>query len=318
VKIVIRADGGGSVGWGHLSRCAALAEVLVQGGVQVHWACRAASAVELVTGAPPALTLPGPPTVEDLPSEEAAAVSAFASDADWIVVDHYGADATYIETLRLQSDARVLLFEDHQVRRGADLRLAPTQEESPGTLAGALYQVIRPCFTRTHPGAERRGWLLALGGADPGDHTSTCAAELQGGPPLTVLASDAIAKRQSLDQVLTTPTQRVAWMSPDALARALVSCEAALVSSSTLSWEALATGTPIVALRTADNQVGVAATLREAGISVLTDASEAARALKSGHARLPSPNAQLDGLGAWRVAQALGVQVELPSRPDAR
>jgi UDP-2,4-diacetamido-2,4,6-trideoxy-beta-L-altropyranose hydrolase len=314
VRIVIRADGGGSVGWGHLSRCAALAEVLFEGGVQVSWACRAASAVAQVTGAEPALTLPGSPTADALPSEEAAAVSAFASNADWILVDHYGADATYLETLRAESDARVLLFDDHLVRPGADLRLAPTQEASPDTLAGAAYQVIRPCFTRAQPEPQRRGWLLALGGADPGDHTSTCARELQSGPPLTVLASDAIAERQGLEEFLTPPSRYVAWMAPEALARALASCEAALVSASTLSWEALATRTPIVALHTADNQVGVAATLREAGVPVFTNASEAARALNSGRACLPRSDSQIDGLGAWRVARALGVPVELPTR----
>ena len=32
MNVVIRADGGGSVGWGHLSRCAALAEVPLEAG----------------------------------------------------------------------------------------------------------------------------------------------------------------------------------------------------------------------------------------------------------------------------------------------
>jgi len=242
-----------------------------------------------------------------LPVAEAASVSAFASDADWILVDHYGGDEAYIAALRAVSGAKVMVIDDHQVRRGADLRLAPTQEERPHTLAGAAYQLVRPCFTRTPGAAERHGWLLALGGADPGDDTSTCAAELQSGPSLTVLASDAIAERQRLDQALALPTRRVAWMAPEDLARAFASCEAALVSSSTLSWEALATSTPIVALQTADNQVGVARTLREAGIPVFTAAADATRALRDGLARQANPDARLDGLGAWRVARAMGL-----------
>ena len=120
MRVVIRADGGGSVGWGHLSRCAALAEVLSEADVTVDWACRAEPAVQQLTGTTPALTLSGPPTLGDLPASEAQVVSAFAAGADWIIVDHYGADTGYLEGLRSQSSARVLLFEDHQVRGGAD------------------------------------------------------------------------------------------------------------------------------------------------------------------------------------------------------
>ena len=307
MKVVIRADGGGSVGWGHLSRCAALAEVLSEAGVEVDWACRAEPSVQTLTGTTPALTLSGPPTLGALPASEAQVVSAFAADADWIIVDHYGADTAYLKGLRSQSSARVLLFEDHQVRGGADLRLAPTQESSPDTLTGAGFQVVRPCFSRTRTQTERRGWLLALGGADPRDDTAACVTELQSGPPLTVLASHTIAARQNLDQLLRPPTQRVAWMPPEALAEAFATCESALVSASTLSWEALATGTPIVALQTADNQVGVARTLRDAGIPVFTSAKMATQALGDGLACLAQSDVQLDGRGAWRVARALGL-----------
>jgi|GEM_PF-2264947 len=311
MKVVIRADGGGSVGWGHLSRCAALAEVLIEADTTVLWACRSEPAIEKFTGAPPALALSGAPTMGPLPVAEAATVSAFAANADWIFVDHYGADEAYLAALRTDSAARVMVFDDHQVRHGADLRLAPTQAEGPKTLAGPAYQPIRPCFTRTPHAAQRSGWLLALGGADPQNDTVACVSELQGGTPLLVLASDAIAERQDLDASLSTTSQRVAWMTPENLAQALSSSAAALVSSSTLSWEALAMGAPIVALQTADNQVGVVTTLREAGVPVFTDATAAAAALRDGLARRADPAAKLDGLGAWRVARAMGAQVDL-------
>ena len=110
MKVVIRADGGGSVGWGHLSRCAALAEVLSEAGVEVDWACRAEPSVQTLTGTTPALTLSGPPTLGALPASEAHVVSAFAADADWIIVDHYGADTAYLKGLRSQISARVLLI----------------------------------------------------------------------------------------------------------------------------------------------------------------------------------------------------------------
>ncbi|MBJ95308.1 MAG: hypothetical protein CMP23_12670 [Rickettsiales bacterium] len=311
MKVVIRADGGGLVGWGHLSRCSALAEVLVTAGSVVEWACRAEAAIERFVGSSPRLALPGDPTLGSLPIVEAEAVSVFAQDADWIFVDHYGADSAYLEALREHSRARVMVFDDHQVRQGADLRLAPTQAAAANTLAGPAFQPIRACFTRTPQAARREGWLLALGGADPNDDTAACLAGIQSDRSLLVLASDAIAERQGLDGLLSVQTRRVPWLAPESLAVAIGAVEAALVSSSTLSWEALAMGTPIVALQTADNQEGVVRTLREAGVPVFTAAAEAAAAMRDGLARTADPGARLDGLGAWRVARAMGAKVEL-------
>ncbi|MDP6943884.1 MAG: hypothetical protein QF464_07000 [Myxococcota bacterium] len=316
MRVVFRADGGGRVGWGHLGRCAALAQVLTETGVEVAWACRAEPAVARLTGSPPALVLKGAPSMDTLPRAEAEAVGAFAKDADWVVVDHYGADDAYLAALRGETGARVMVFDDHQVRTQADLRLAPMQPEQPHTLAGAAYQPVRPCFYRVPSAPQREGWLLALGGADPHDDTSTCVRALDGGQPLCVVASDALATRQALDEAIAArrvDARRHAWLAPKALAECLAGCEAALVSASTLCWEALATGTPIVALQTANNQAGVVETLRQAGVPVFTDAGEASNALRLGLAARATSDARLDGLGAWRVAQAMGVQVDLPS-----
>ena len=57
--VVFRADGGGTVGMGHLSRCKALADVLKEGGGTVLWATRDDPAVKRVLGAPPDLKLAG-------------------------------------------------------------------------------------------------------------------------------------------------------------------------------------------------------------------------------------------------------------------
>ncbi len=320
MKVVFRADGGGTVGWGHLGRCAALADVLLSCGVHVSWACRAEAAVERLTGAPPALTLAGAPSMDSLPLGEAEQVAEFAGNADWIVVDHYGAGDDYLATLRRSSDANVLIFDDHQHRTTADLRLAPMQSAQADTLTGAVYQPVRPCFRQVTPDQERTGWLVALGGADPNDDTVHCVDALPDTVPLTVLASDAITARQNLDERLAARSgthRRLAWLAPAELATAFATTDAALVSSSTLCWEALATGTPIVALQTADNQAGVVRVLREAEIPVFANASQAADALMRGLAAVAAPDARLDGLGAWRVARAMGVTASWPHGMDS-
>ncbi|MGB0589269.1 MAG: hypothetical protein ACPGU1_06280 [Myxococcota bacterium] len=324
MKVLVRADGGGAVGWGHLGRCAALADVLDACGVDVQWACRASDAVTRLVGRPPDVPLPGPPTMDRLPAEEADALATVAADADWLVIDHYGADVPYLEAIRRHTNARILLVDDHQHREGADLRLAPTQSPAPNTLTGAHFQLVHRCFSRAPQGLAREGWLIALGGADPRDDMARCLGAIGDLAPLTVLASDRIAARQDLDTLLATrkgPCTRIAWLEPEDLAVTLATSTAALVSASTLVWEAMATRTPVVALQTADNQCGVVDTLRSVGTPVFTDALAAAEALRLGLAALAPPDARLDGKGAWRVAKAMGVDAdwshELTSESDS-
>ena len=316
MKVLVRADGGGEVGWGHLGRSVALAEVLEACGAEVSWACRPERAVERLVGRPPDLALEGAPTLSRLARAEAEVLAHFARGQDWVIVDHYGADAEYLGLLKAGCSAKLMIFDDHQERHGVDLRLAPMQGSAPKTLSGAAYQPVRACFSEVPRGGARRGWLLALGGADPRDDMRRCLeALLAGEVPLTVLASDAIAERQALDPLIAAHqgrARRVAWMDPE-LARTLAASKAALVSASTLSWEALATRTPIVALEVAENQAVVAATLGRALIPTFTDALEASEGLLRGLASLPHPEAKLDGLGAWRVARAMGARTTWPS-----
>ena len=320
MRVVIRADGGGDVGWGHLGRSVALAEVLTACDVQVDWACRSDDAVIRLVGRSADLCLSGRPSFETLPRSEALALAAFAEGAEWLLVDHYGAGEAYLATLRQHCSAKLMVFDDHQKREGVDLRLAPMQDAAERTLAGASYQPVRACFSRALRSDAPQGWLLCLGGADPRDDTKRCIeALLRHKEALCVLASDAIAERQGLDALLAKSegrAKRIAWLHAEELATTLASCHAALVSASTLSWEAMAARTPIVALKCADNQAGVARTLKAAAIPTFEDALEAAEGFAQGLARLPLAEARLDGLGAWRVAHAMGVKATWPNGLD--
>ena len=135
MKVVFRADGGGEVGWGHLGRSSALATVLSECGVVVTWACRPDKAVLRLVGRDPDLCLEGTPSFSPLPLTDAVALAAFAQGHDWIIIDHYGADAAYLAHLRRHCEAQLMVFDDHQSRHGVDLRLAPMHR---GRGCGAL------------------------------------------------------------------------------------------------------------------------------------------------------------------------------------
>jgi spore coat polysaccharide biosynthesis predicted glycosyltransferase SpsG len=127
---------------------------------------------------------------------------------------------------------------------------------------------------------------------------------------LTVIANKRSTEEQQLDAVLSRWKRKVevhTWVEPQGLADLFAGHEAALVSASTLAFEALATSTPIIALRTADNQARLGAHLQEMGIHVFDDTSDAAQGLIDGKASRQNDDTPFDGLGIWRVADALGI-----------
>lgn len=310
MRVLFRADGGPSIGWGHLSRCAALAAALAARGAAVTWACREAPGLVNFTSRAPEISMPGAPSFDDLPLSEVGRMVESGHRFNWIIVDHYGAQSEYLRELRLRTGARVLLMDDHQVRGGADLRLAPVQGPAPETLSGPEFLLMRDCFdpVRFPPSSARRGLLICFGGADHAKDTRGALEALASASdrptPITVVASDTLAERQDLDGLireLGSDVQRLAWIGGEEMAERFSATGSALVSSSVLAFEALAMGAPVVAIEGVDNQRNHAATLRRLGVHSVQEIEEAVDLLL-GHGAVALPLGQIDALGAGRVA----------------
>jgi len=305
----LRVDGGSAIGWGHLSRCAALASALEARDVTVSWACRAQEGLVNFTRREPEIALPGLPSFDALPMSEVDRLASEEPRFDWIVVDHYGASSAYVDALRARTGARVLLMDDHQVRAGADLRLAPMQGEALDTLSGPEYLLMRGCFDPVlcPPAPERSGVLICFGGADLAGDTRGALLALRGSTKLpetvTVIASDVLAERQGLDALieeLGPRVERLSWVDGPELAGRFARGASALVSSSVLAFEALAMGAPVVAIERVDNQRYHAATLRRLGVPLVQEIGEAVRLVLNQHA-VGLPLGQIDAGGADRV-----------------
>lgn len=309
-RVVIRADGGGTVGWGHFARCRALAAGLRRLGATVSWACRNERPGDFDPSGE-TLLLDGEPTTERLPLEEADVLRGRMGEPDWVVVDHYGAGERYLDRLRGgRRKTRILVIDDHQRRTSADLRLAPTQDPFPNSLTGPEYLLISREFSELRPQA-RSGTLIAFGGVDAKCHTLSVLRSL-GRPqtdlaPVIVVANDCLATRQELDVwIRDRPgVRRVAWLPAHELARLVGSVGQALVSASTLATECLVAGTPIVAVQTVDNQRLHARLLTRLGIQVTREAGPAIRMLESGRASRGTAASAIDGRGADRVARTM-------------
>lgn len=310
MRVLFRADGGSAIGWGHMSRCAALASALEGHGVTVAWACREEPGLTNFTGRDPEFPLPGSASFDDLPLSEVEVLASRGTSFDWVVVDHYGAGTPYVNALRERLGARILLMEDHQVRSGADLRLAPMQSEASDTLWGPEYLLMRDCFdpARWPPSSDRSGLLICFGGADLAGDTRAALEALQGSSKLsetvTVIASDVLAQRQGLDALieeLGEGFERLSWVEGPDLAERFARVATALVSSSVLAFEALAMGAPVVALECVENQRHHAATLRRLGVPSVQGIGEAVRLVLSREA-VGLPLGRIDANGAHRVA----------------
>jgi UDP-2,4-diacetamido-2,4,6-trideoxy-beta-L-altropyranose hydrolase len=303
----LRIDAGPAIGLGHRARGRALAAALGELGIATAWAGRRDPALAPELAAPGALVLPGPPG-PSLDADDGAATGRWAAGADWLVVDHLGADASWAAAVRAAAPGlRLAVVDDHQRRDWADLRIAPTQGDAAKTLAGPDWLPIDPAFAAARDRHPRDGILLFFSRNDPSRLLAPVLAELRpraGDRPLTVIADDAAAARDGLDGLLAgwpAGGRRIAdgdGRMPGLLARAAaVGC-----SASTIAWEALAAGTPVAALVWIDNQAASAAALAARGVPVAADPAGLAAALSGLPGTAPPAFA---GDGARRLARVL-------------
>lgn len=304
-RLALRCDADGGIGLGHLARCEALAGIAAEAGWEVAWAVRGEAAIGRLRGHPRLSVLPG--AVGDPPL---AGTTALAG-ADWVVVDHYGAtDAD----LRRLAPSSTLVFDDHQ-RRSATLRVAPWDAPAADTLAGAAHIALRPAFAGVAP-AVRELTVVAYGGADRDGWTAATLAALAraGHPrPVAVLTTAETARAQDLAHALAAlPAGGTLHHGLDAGAVAALFARAAdaVCACSTVAAELQACGARIVAVPRVDNQEPLAGLLARAGVPIARDPAAAVAALPRA-----ARDGAIDGLGAWRIAAAMGIAVTPPLPP---
>jgi UDP-2,4-diacetamido-2,4,6-trideoxy-beta-L-altropyranose hydrolase len=199
-RVAFRADSSQELGYGHVMRCLTLANELKLGGAQCSFFSRATPAAlrELIS-------LGGHELVE-MPRESSSAsdgtredpdflVSELPEVVDWLVVDHYGIDASWERAAR--ACARRILVIDDLANRSHDCELLLDQNfnsqgsaryaahipQSCRPLLGPQFALLRPEFMQARKCAKpRTGQVERLfvffGGADAADCTSAALAAL--------------------------------------------------------------------------------------------------------------------------------------------
>lgn len=342
MHILFRTDGNADIGTGHVMRCLALAQAVLEQGAKATFLCS-----ELTPALAERLSQEGC-TVKKL------SVSAYGKDdaeetanidAEWIVVDGYNFDGAYLQHLK-DAGKRVLMIDDYGHAKQYSCELVLNQNPyaqkgfykgSPAELLlGSRYCLLRKEFrkwcgwareTREQP--ERL--LVTLGGADTNNVTCKILSFLSKSEvpvDVTVVIGGSnpnLKEAQEIAKTSRTPMSIVSNVRgmPELMAQ----CDAALCAGGTTSYELAFLQVPMLTVVLAENQKAVAESLEEHGCSINLGTAEelqeegvlhAVKSLLSDAAKRASMSAEgaalIDGYGADRTCLRL-LDAKLRLRP---
>jgi UDP-2,4-diacetamido-2,4,6-trideoxy-beta-L-altropyranose hydrolase len=330
---LFRCDASADIGAGHLTRCLALAETLVESGWSVAFAARPITAA-MVPGMAAAtfnfIELDAEPK-----DEPAVLSSSFPDGVDMLVVDHYGRDFTFERQCR-DFARRILVLDDGTGRQhdcdlvvdaaACDCSLyrgrAPAHARF---LLGPSYALVRRSFVTHRPTALAcrnlapvKSILISFGATDPWNATPVALAAVAAFADhvaITIAMSSRAAHLEHLRPRLPSNARLV--LDAD-MARLMSEADLAVGAAGATAFERAVLGLPSVIVAAAENQRGLANLLTEAGAAIdcgsldveaVDHISAAAFALlNDAQARLRMSRAAsdlIDGQGGARICDAV-------------
>ncbi len=365
MKLSIRVDASTQIGTGHVMRCLTLAKALNSKGAKCHFICRQheGNLIELiknngftVTALPSGDSFkPGTTaslahadwlgvTQEEDARQTIAALDKAGQPVDWIVVDHYGIDATW-ESMIAPHAKRIFVIDDLADRKHAchvllDQNLGKTKadyaklvRENSVTLLGPQYALLQPQYAELHQRTPPRqglvkNILIYFGGSDPQDltgmATKACLALNCPEIKLNVVLGNSYAHRPALEQLANKYSNLHLHQNLPSLALLMLEADLAIGAGGSTSWERCAMGLPAIIITIAANQIPIANELHKAQAAVYIDKvenvteSNIEQALRNWLVRTDAVEwskrclALADGRGVERVAAAMGVGVNTP------
>lgn len=283
MHVIVRADGGPKIGYGHLVRTGALASELLERDHDVTYA----------TTTPRHVTKVCPDDVDTVKlssRDDPEPVREFIRDyADVTVIDSYLADGKYQERLREVSPLAVIADDTrHRIATNvlANGNLyAPELEydvigEEPEWCLGPEYLLLRPGIAEyasmDPPWREMpTRAIVTMGGSDITGLTPTVIRAFDGfdlrvdaivGPGFSTEQETEI--RETTNEVNTDV--RVI-RDPEDLPERMFQADFAVTTASTTTYELLALGTPIISTPVIDNQALIASSLRDYNAATVVD-----------------------------------------------
>lgn len=356
MKIVIRVDGGAQIGGGHIVRCLTLAQAARLRGHDVVFVC----VKDAITSY---LTRETFEVVELLPQDFVAEASPPHSawlrlqweidaahtakvikdyNADWLIWDHYGLDARWVNAIKKRAEVKTLAIDDLDDRAlAADLILDQTrlQEQRARTSAAAMigptFALLRPEFAQTRKAAlarrtERVGRILiAPGLMDAAGLAPLALDALEGwSGEVEIVMGQTSQSRAAVEQRIAGRTNWHLTLDATDMPARIAAADLCIGASGMSTWERCCLGLPTVVIGVAANQMPLCRAIDEMGAAIclplndahnpkkLKDAVDTASAQMAAMARVA---AQLcDGRGTKRVLDCLEARLRPVTQNDAR
>ena len=280
MKVVFRVDASGEVGFGHLSRCINLAEVLRSRGNEVSFVCRddeAKSFRALEDRLFATVLLPMLEVGEVVNQQEDAQQTIQALQGErpnWLIVDSYTLDKNW-ERLMRPHVAKIAVIEDLFDREhDCDLLLDQNYSERsagsfekfvPNTcelLLGPRFALIGEQFRKLRelklkPSPELKRVFVFCGGSDPQNLTQQVIDEISCSE-LGNVAVDVVvgAQNKTFDRgaALKSNVNIEIHDAGGEFARIMGTADLAIGAGGTTSWERMCLGIPSIVVSIADNQ----------------------------------------------------------------
>ena len=329
---VFRFDASPLIGGGHAIRSGALAGALAAEG----WRTICATREETIYTVPGVLEQYddvlrlGTNGVGEI--DEMAARIAHSCEA--VVLDHYGRDREFDRACRNFASCVTVIEDRPAVPHDYDILVnssmeadgKPHGEARSDALYGPRYALLRPGFSeeraRSGENREHGSLLLLCGYADQPNLTERLIDALDGAPGMQtvhVILGAANAHRDSVRRRLGHAAQPThLHVEPASIANLMSRASLAVTAAGSTCLELACLGVPMVTIVTAQNQIEVDRTLREAGASAsagtlddtlgarLRETVVGLMADDARRCRMASRGqALVDGQGATRVARAI-------------
>ena len=341
---VFRFDASTLIGAGHAMRSGALASALTEAG----WRTICATTEETIETVPDALEAFD--DVLRLRSGAAGEVEEIAAGVgrpcEVVVLDHYERDQTYDRACRRLASCVMVIEDRPEAHHDCDILVNPSVDGGvrppdggmQDALLGPRHALLRPAFRAARGRAERSrepGSLLLLGGyTDRRNATGQLFDALDGAPGVetihVVLGAANVHRERVQDRLRRAVSPTHLHVDPPHLADLMGRATLAVTAAGSTCWELACLGVPMVTVVTADNQIAVERTLRDAGASASAGAVDDALDVRlretvatlladdAGRRRMASRGrALVDGRGAARVARAIQARVLSLERSEA-
>jgi len=280
MNLAIYADGGPSIGYGHLVRTSALAKEFLDRGYEIKYITATPnSAREIV---------PDEATIYSVPEPADVVSFAESSDLDVLVTDSYEIDHEVQQRLRpTVSQLGVIMdWNPHpvccDVLINGNLYAPEIDHEWTGTepvwCVGTDYLIlrdeIRKYVGKDPPWREKpERAIITMGGGDQENVTPT-AMEAINEFDIAVDVVVGPGFSESQEQEIRSATENVTAdmnvvRNPDDLAERMFLSDFALSTASTTTYELLALGTPIISVQVVDNQKPIANALRSRNLALV-------------------------------------------------